>query len=517
MGCCDGRSWKREEKADHRFDFLDLREFRTNSFGCRMAHFYVWVSTFRSFAILGLDIYTAIGLLILKSYKSTVTQQTFIAHNVTKWIFAGCIILSVVLLIWDWIVAIRIMRSKNISFAFTNVIANRVYSLRSYDHHCLFYRLGSSSHRSNKVAFWVFFSFIGWKRLLLSEGPRQAINALTVFSVLSTRDFALTAEAYANITPFQWTVLSFMALSLIIWLFSFARFCMAAALFLPLLCHLQGGLTEFVVRKIDKRIAEIIEKARKKRLDRYAQARRDEGREPLAGGGGGPAKKSGLQRSKSLLTEKPTLPTIPMGLVDDDEKNLARPSAYALADDDADSIYSHGSMTKSGSAYSLSNFGGGNGGNLPRSDTLPLYRPSTADSRLQREATLPVVLSPESPPSLSHNGSNFRPMPGAPRPLPQKAPSYHRKESYGQPPPPRPAAQRTASAGQGPLSSRPDHPYHPQSRPVTGQRRDPPRQPVARSTTNAPSQPAGLATSRSNHSLASTHSNGSRQGRTLPF
>lgn len=420
MGCCDGNSWKREEKADHRFDFIEIKDFHTSSFGCRMAHMMVWFSTFRSFAILGLDIYTAVGLLLLKSYTTTVAQQTFIAHDITKWIFAGCIILSIVLLIWDWIFAIRIIRRKNISFAFTNLIANRVYSLKSYDHHCLFYKLSSSSHKSNQLAFWVFFSFIGWKRLLLSEGPRQAINALTVFSVLSTRDFSFSPASYSNITPFQWTVLGFMSLSLLIWLFSFARFCIASLLFFPLLCHIQGGLTEFVVRKIDKRIERIIEKARKKRLERYARARASD-RDSRSSNG----KKQTLTRSKSILKESPTLPSIPTI----DEKNVGYAHSF-----DSDSIYSHTSMTKSSSMASIPT--------LPRSETLPLYRSATQDDlramphqdAVQQVPTLPR-LGPSPPRLLNETPQDRRTPPlhqqrSTTRPLP----SYHRQDSYNAPP-----------------------------------------------------------------------------------
>lgn len=478
MGCCNGRNWKREEKADHRFDYLEMSEFHTNAIGCRVGHLYVWLSTVRAFVSLGLDMYTAIGLLVLKSYQSSVTQQTFIAHSITKWIFAGCIILSVVLLIWDWIFAIRIMRSKNISFAFTNVIANRTYSLRSYNHHCLFYRLSSSSHKSNKVAFWVFFSFQGWKRLVLTEGPRQVINALTVFSVLSTRDFSFEASAYANITPYQWTVLSFMSLSLLIWLFSFVRFCIAAIIFLPLLCHIQGGLTEFVVRKIDKRIEKIIEKARKKRLNRYAQARKAE-----ASSGANLAKKGTLQRNKSIIAEKPTLPKIPL-MLEDEESHLMQVPAYRGVGSDTDSVRSFGqqSMSKSGSSYSLSAYP------MPQADPLPLYRSRTMESFENSAAgpqmipTIPT-LSTGSPPRLFDNPILPRPQGQPLRPQAQAAPSYHRKESYSR----QPSGGRQAHGVET-------------------------RAPVNRSLTD-PDRPAGPSRMPQSHSSNSLHSSRSAQSK----
>lgn len=490
-----------------------MKDFHTNSVGCRLGHFYVWVSAVRAFAILGLDIYTAIGLLVLRSYKSTVTQQTFIAHDITKWIFAGCIILSVVLLIWDWFFAIRIMRSKNISFAFTNVIANRVYSMRSYNYHCLFYRLSSSSHKSNKVAFWVFFSFQGWKRLLLSEGPRQAINALTVFSVLSTRDFALNAQAYADITPFQWTVLGFMALSLLIWLFSFVRFCIAALLFLPLLCHIRGGLTEFVVRKIDKRIEAIIEKARRKRLDRYAEARKQEGL-PLAPGA---RKASALQRTQSIIAEKPTLPSISFGHEEVDEKHVMQPISYTVMSD-TDSIASHDSLDKSPSSFSLSAYP------VQRSETLPLYtndntQPAGLQFSEQTEPSLPDV-SLDSLPRLHNNANGYRGVPGNPRrPVPQAVPSYHRQESFSRPI----YSQQRSQSNPGSLNEQdirgPSRNYTPQS--IRSAPRGPPTRAVmgnqAPSSVHSTNGTQRLPSSNSSRSLSSTYSNRPSGPRQPPY
>ncbi|ORY79971.1 hypothetical protein BCR37DRAFT_381399 [Protomyces lactucae-debilis] len=427
MVCCGSSQWKREEKVDHRFDFIDICDFHTGSFGARIGYLAIWFGIIRSFAILGLDIYTAIGLLILNTNAQAVAQQTFIAHDITKWIFSGCIILSVVLLIWDWIVAIRIIRSRNISFAFTNLIANRWYSVKGYDYHCLFHKLSATDQKSDSMAFWVFFSFIGWKRLILSEGPRQAINAMTVFSVLSTRNFSFKPEAYENITYFQWTVLGFMALSLIIWLFSFVRFCLAALLFFPILCHIRGGLTEFVVRRIDKRIERIMEKARRKRLDRYARTRAEENGSIRSGKVGN---KKDLARSKSLLREKPTLPQ----LMNDMEKGPQTPLPVAMSrsTSESGSLASSASSTKK-DAYRPSP------PPLVRDDSLPMYRPQQSggpgdaypmrpmDHAQPRFAPAHAYAQPQN----THPA--FRgPPPGA-RPGNMRAPTYHRQASYEAP------------------------------------------------------------------------------------
>ena len=44
------------------------------------------------------------------------------AEKTGKWIFFGCIIASFLLLGWEWLKARKIIRSRDISYAFTNVM-----------------------------------------------------------------------------------------------------------------------------------------------------------------------------------------------------------------------------------------------------------------------------------------------------------------------------------------------------------------------------------------------------------
>ncbi|BFZ53891.1 Potassium transporter [Savitreella phatthalungensis] len=473
--CCNGSSWKREEKVDHKFDFVDVREFHTGSFGARTGYLFCWFAIIKSFVIFGLDVYTAVGLLVIKNYSQGIQQQNFIAHDKTKWIFVGSIGLSVVLIAWDWIKAIRIMRSRNISFAFTNLIANRCYAARGYDYYCLWHKLSDSQHRQDVLSFWVYFSFIGWKRLILSEGPRQAINALTVFSVMSTRNFSLDVRAYQNITVYQWTILSMMTLSLLIWAFSFARFCIAALFYLPLLCHLRGGLEEFVVRRVDKRIERIIEKARRKRLDRYARARAavnaaggsdtesiKSGKRSQHGAGAGGA--TGLSRNKSILVaEKPTLPNFAV----DDEDHIGLPPVpragmqRSSSSSTVASQLSHASIRK----HEYEKDAGRAMPPLQRVDTLPVYQarpqpnnPYLDDRRLSPPVPpMPAAGQPRNFSARPHTGMSAPPAvtgPGMgayqqPRRPPldgmTHAPSYHRQESFDYA---RQAEFRARSAGQ---------------------------------------------------------------------
>lgn len=54
-----------------------------------------------------------------------------------------------------------IIKSRDISYAFTNIMANNYYSLKSYDHFCFFSQINNSKKKKDEFAFFVFFTFKG--------------------------------------------------------------------------------------------------------------------------------------------------------------------------------------------------------------------------------------------------------------------------------------------------------------------------------------------------------------------
>lgn len=67
---------------------------------------------------------------------------------------------------------------------------NNYYSLKSYDHFCFFSNINNSKKKKDDFAFFVFFTFKGWKRLLLADAPRQVINGLTLYSFARSVHFS---------------------------------------------------------------------------------------------------------------------------------------------------------------------------------------------------------------------------------------------------------------------------------------------------------------------------------------
>lgn len=115
------------------------------------------------------DVYTAIALLASNRWSNSILQSDAAKSSTTlqvpftigKWVFTGCIILSFLLLLWEARKARAIIKSRDISYAFTNVMSQDYYSMRSYDHFCFFTQINDSKKKKDEFAFFIFFTFKG--------------------------------------------------------------------------------------------------------------------------------------------------------------------------------------------------------------------------------------------------------------------------------------------------------------------------------------------------------------------
>jgi Fungal potassium channel len=131
---------------------------------------------------------------------------------------------------------------------------------------------GNQSHSSSsfllKVNLHMSVLISGWKRLLLAEGPRQVLNAITLYSVAKDQDFSFDIHRYQEVyTTVQGIVMSFMLLTVAIWALSAIRLLVAGILYWPLLCHIRGNLKEFCCHRVDKRISKLLADKRQQRRD----------------------------------------------------------------------------------------------------------------------------------------------------------------------------------------------------------------------------------------------------------
>lgn len=204
---------------------------------------------------------TTVSLLVIG--QTTVTPA--IPTEYSRWIFFACTVVSFLLLLWDMLKARRILKTHDISFAFTSVIVNRYLSMKDYRYYCLFQSINSNSKGIDNYAFFIFFQLKGWKRLLLAEAPRQVINVVTLEALapewlkIHNGSVSFDNEVLGE-NLLQQILTGTMAFSVLVFAISFILVCAAAVLYIPLFCHIRGNLKEYCCHKVDKRISEILRK-----------------------------------------------------------------------------------------------------------------------------------------------------------------------------------------------------------------------------------------------------------------
>ncbi|EMD40630.1 hypothetical protein CERSUDRAFT_111210, partial [Gelatoporia subvermispora B] len=340
---CGGPAWKREVVPDHKFDFVDTREFADHGCGMRAKYLWLYIAILISFLVYISDIFTAVTMLSSTAWSNQIFNScpqnqsngcVYIPFTIGKWLFFGCIIFSFLLLAYEARKAKKIIASRDISYAFTNVMANNYYSLRSYDHFCFFNHIRNSTKRSDDFAFFVFFTFKSWKRLLLADGPRQAINALTLYAFyLSKEDKGAWYDVskYFDGNDYITSAITVStAFTVLVFCLSCLMLLIAGVCYIPLLCYIKGNLKEYCCHKVDKRIAEIIKRRNKQRLAKAAALAKKEAAGDF----------SHLKNKKGELIAKPLpQPTLPNICLDDDDDTASirtrgpAPSAYTAQND----------------------------------------------------------------------------------------------------------------------------------------------------------------------------------------
>ncbi|KAI9276598.1 hypothetical protein BY458DRAFT_113329 [Sporodiniella umbellata] len=279
MCCCSGNGpkWKREIVKDHKFDYVDINEFYDPSCCARLSYMFMFFGILKGFLVYVADLWTAVSLLVIGNSGEIAGAD--IPPEVSKWIFLGAILISFVLLFWDIKKSRSIIDSRDISYAFTSIIASRWYSVNDYRYFCLFRKINNSRKTIDSVAFFVFFTLKGWKRLLLAEAPRQVVNIVTLITIvphwIQIKNGVKIQNEILGKTIIQQVMTGTMAFSVLVFAISFILVCIASIMYIPLLCHIQGNLKEYCCHKVDKRIAELLRKQANKRVEKSKKNVRD--------------------------------------------------------------------------------------------------------------------------------------------------------------------------------------------------------------------------------------------------
>ncbi|KAF9962982.1 hypothetical protein BGZ70_007739 [Mortierella alpina] len=305
--------WRRQKVQDHKFDFIDVEDYVDDSPWRKFKYSLVFAIVIKGILIYCADLWTAVNLVVSGTWTSSLGVSNGqikygdvqISFDVYMWIFAACIVLSFILLAWDMKKAAAIIASRDISYAFTSMIAYRYYAIKSYAHFCLFQKIHNSKKTIDEVAFFCFFTFRGWKRLMFADGPRQVINGIILIQVYKTQRMTHGIMIWNYDFPALTKVtITLMIFTLTLWVISVLLMFVAVVLYIPLVIQIQGNLKEFCCHKIDKRIDEIVKKKAKQRAQEAAKNQKN--------GKGG-----------ETPLQKPTLPNI--GLIEEGGRNPPTP------------------------------------------------------------------------------------------------------------------------------------------------------------------------------------------------
>ena len=226
------------------FDDLDLSLFCIEKRRVWMSYFIsIWGMTGLKCVMLLSDMYTCIKLLVFNTWSNAYIKP-FVPFKISKWLFSSCIILSLLLVLWDGVAGLRVYKGRNVVRGYVNNVARTIYCLRDSRVYCLFDKV-TPSGAFQRATFFSFFELKSSLRLLLTDSPRQVINGLTLWSVLGgdaivignatshrpvyTNDGVLhRLRALAEMNREEAAILALMLVSFAIWTLLFAKLCCAA-------------------------------------------------------------------------------------------------------------------------------------------------------------------------------------------------------------------------------------------------------------------------------------------------
>ncbi|KAK5729988.1 Potassium transporter [Elasticomyces elasticus] len=373
MGCGSVRE-KGPPEHSQQWSFITLSDFRRTSAWTPLAYIWLWCMGLVGIAVYAVDTFTAVNLLAFDKWSGQV--QPVVPFKYSKWIFAACILLSWLLCFYEWFRAIRVIKRGGVAQSYMDPLAVTLQSIRpqGWQRFLVFTELTKSKKGADYIAFFVYFAFQSAVRIILAEGPRQAVNGMTLYSVMKADlipshgqhsnigQFFLNVEELAGKQKEQAVILFSMLFTLVIWVFSALSLILATIFYLTFLWHYipqrDGRLSIYCRRKIDRRLEKIVE-------HRVKEAIQEEEQKKLKA-----EKKAELKRMKTgetLAPKQPALirqPTLPqMGATPEMAKEDKLPNFPLVRQDTSNTVA-----------------------------TLPLYesRPPTRTG-VQRQPTLPTI------------------------------------------------------------------------------------------------------------------------------
>jgi len=275
MGCCGERERGPPEKKQ-RWAYIELNDFNARSCWTFVGYGWLWFLGFVSVVVYGLDTFTAVNLLAFNRWSSAV--QPAVPFGITKWIFSICIMVSWALLFYEFFRAWRVVKKDGVAASYMDPLAQSLQSMRSkgWKRFLVFTELTKSKKGTDYIAFFVYFAFQGALRIVAIEGPRQFVNAVTLYAVMqadlingpsdpgnsSIEQFFINIKTIADQNYQQAMIYASMTFTLVIWVFSAVCLICAGILYLLFLWHYipqeDGRLRIYLRRKIDRRLEKLV-------------------------------------------------------------------------------------------------------------------------------------------------------------------------------------------------------------------------------------------------------------------
>jgi hypothetical protein len=139
-----------------------LNDFHSTSCFKYFAYGYLWVSLLISVAVYAVDTFTAVNLLAFNRWSGEI--KPVISFDISKWIFAGCIIASWVNLGFEHLRAMRVIKRGAVAESYLDSLAVRLQSIRlgqgrGFKRFLVFAELTKSKKGTEYIALFTYFSF----------------------------------------------------------------------------------------------------------------------------------------------------------------------------------------------------------------------------------------------------------------------------------------------------------------------------------------------------------------------
>lgn len=108
----------------------------------------------------------------------TVKCNVDVKFGIAKWVFVGCIILSLVLLLYESYWAYKVYLTQDIALTFSNLMTFDYFSVKKYDNFCLFCKISKQKKKTDKLAFFIYFTFKGGYKSFRADPRLEASHCM---------------------------------------------------------------------------------------------------------------------------------------------------------------------------------------------------------------------------------------------------------------------------------------------------------------------------------------------------